>query len=298
MAFDFSMADFIPFRDQEACARVRAIRRADICDHPNPDFRIRVIDDADSFFLAFALDMVERIRLAAEEGRRIVMILPVGPMAQYDRAVEIINRLRIPLGHLHSFNMDEFADEAGNSAPADWPGSFQRAMWQRFYARIDPELRPPGEQIHFPSSANIADYGRQIADLGGADVCYGGIGWCGHVAFFEAHLGAEYSSLEEYCRASARLVDLHPMTIMQTSLHHGGDWSNVPPRAVTIGPAEVLGCKLRSFWLNVDLGGVSWQRFIGRLVAFGPVSQWVPGSILQTARTDYTLVGAVADDVV
>lgn len=298
MAFDFSMADFIPFRDQEACARVRAIRRADICDHPNPDFRIRVIDDADSFFLAFALDMVERIRLAAEAGRRIVMILPVGPMAQYDRAVEIINRLRIPLGHLHSFNMDEFADEAGNSAPADWPGSFQRAMWQRFYARIDPELRPPGEQIHFPSSANIADYGRQIADLGGADVCYGGIGWCGHVAFFEAHLGAEYSDLEDYCRASARLVDLHPMTIMQTSLHHGGDWSNVPPRAVTIGPAEVLGCKLRSFWLNVDLGGVSWQRFIGRLVAFGPVSQWVPGSILQTARTDYTLVGAVADDVV
>ncbi len=298
MAFDFSMADFIPFRDREACARVRAIRRADICDHPNPDFRIRVIEDADSFFLAFALDMVERIRLAAEEGRRIVMILPVGPMAQYDRAVEIINRLRIPLGHLHSFNMDEFADEAGNSAPADWPGSFQRAMWQRFYARIDPELRPPAEQIHFPSSANIADYGRRIADLGGADVCYGGIGWCGHVAFFEAHLGAEYSSLEEYCRASARLVDLHPMTIMQTSLHHGGDWSNVPPRAVTIGPAEILGCGLRSFWLNVDLGGVSWQRFIGRLVAFGPVSEWVPGSILQTARTDYTLVGAVADDVV
>ncbi len=292
------MADFIPFRDREACARVRAIRRADICDHPNPDFRIRVIEDADSFFLAFALDMVERIRLAAEEGRRIVMILPVGPMAQYDRAVEIINRLRIPLGHLHSFNMDEFADEAGNSAPADWPGSFQRAMWQRFYARIDPELRPPAEQIHFPSSANIADYGRRIADLGGADVCYGGIGWCGHVAFFEAHLGAEYSSLEEYCRASARLVDLHPMTIMQTSLHHGGDWSNVPPRAVTIGPAEILGCGLRSFWLNVDLGGVSWQRFIGRLVAFGPVSEWVPGSILQTARTDYTLVGAVADDVV
>lgn len=298
MAFDFSMADFIPFRDQEACARVRAIRRSDICDHPNPDFHIRVIEDADSFFLAFALDMVERIRLAAEAGRRIVMILPVGPMAQYDRAVEIINRLRIPLGHLHSFNMDEFADEAGSSAPADWPGSFQRAMWQRFYARIDPELRPPAEQIHFPSSANIADYGRQIADLGGADVCYGGIGWCGHVAFFEAHLGAEYSDLEDYCRASARLVDLHPMTIMQTSLHHGGDWSNVPPRAVTIGPAEVLGCKLRSFWLNVDLGGVSWQRFIGRLVAFGPVSQWVPGSILQTARTDYTLVGAVADDVV
>jgi len=298
MPFDFDLATFIPFRDPEACAEARAVRREDILNHPNPDFRIRVIEDADSFFLAFALDMVQRIQRAAEEGRRIVMILPVGPMAQYDRAVEIINRLRVPMGHLHSFNMDEFANEDGQSAPADWKGSFQRAMWERFYSRIDEALRPPLEQIHFPSSENIGSYGRQIADLGGADVCYGGIGWCGHVAFWEAHLGDEFSDMEEYCHAGPRLVELHPMTIMQTALHHGGDWSQVPPRAVTIGPAEILGCKLRSFWLNVNTGGVSWQRFIGRLVAFGPVNRWVPGSILQMARTYYTLVGAVAEDVV
>ena len=71
------------------------------------------------------------------------------------------------------------------------------------------------------------------------------------------------------------------MTIMQTALHHGGDWSVVPPKAVTIGPAEVLACKLRSFWLNVNLGGISWQRFIARLVAFGPVTPLVPGSMFQ-----------------
>ncbi len=153
------------------------------------------------------------------------------------------------------------------------------------------------EQIHFPSSANIADFGKQIEDLGGADVCYGGIGWCGHVAFWEAQLGDEFPSLEEYCQAGARVVELHPMTIMQTALHRGGDWASVPPKAVTIGPAEILSAKLRSFWLNHNLAGVSWQRFIGRLVAFGPVNQWVPGSILQLARTDYTMVGAVADDL-
>ena len=44
-------------------------------------------------------------------------------------------------------------------------------------------------------------------------------------------------------------------------------------------------------------GGVSWQRFIARLVAHGPVSEFVPGSILQTVRTDYTILGSVADDV-
>ena len=64
------------------------------------------------------------------------------------------------------------------------------------------------------------------------------------------------------------------MTIMQNALHSfGGDWSWVPPRAATIGPADILGAKHRSFWLDGDLGGdVSWQRFIARLVAHGPVS--------------------------
>jgi glucosamine-6-phosphate deaminase len=297
MAFDFELARFIPFRDAEACARVRAIRRADLLQHPNPDFHVRIIEDTDAFFLAFALDLVRRIQAAAEAGRRFVAILPCGPLAQYDRAAAIINELRLSLAHVHTFNMDEFADQDGRSAPGDWPGSFQYAMWQRFFGRIDPELRPPVEQIHFPATANIATYGQEIEDLGGAEVCYGGIGWGGHVAFWEAHLGGEFASVEEFCQAPGRVVELHPMTIMQAALHHGGDWSAIPPQAVTIGPAEILACRLRSFWLNVDLGGVSWQRLIGRLVAFGPVTPWVPGSLLQLAPTDYTLIGAVADDL-
>ena len=46
-----------------------------------------------------------------------------------------------------------------------------------------------------------------------------------------------------------------------------------------------------------DGGGVSWQRFIARLVAHGPVSEFVPGSLLQEVRSDYTILGNVADDV-
>lgn len=212
----------------------------------------------------------------------------------------MINRLRIPMKHVHTFNMDEYADEEGNTAPPDWEGSFQQAMWESFFLRIDPGLRPPENQIHFPTKDVIKHYGKMIADMGGADVCYGGIGWCGHIAFWEAHLGDEFGDdLEAYKRAGPRLVELHPMTIMQNALHSfGGDWSWVPPKANTIGPAEILGAKHRSFWLDGDLGGgVSWQRFIARLVAHGPVNTYVPGSILQLARTDYTLLGGVADNV-
>ena len=173
-------------------------------------------------------------------------------------------------------------------------------MWANFFSKVRPELLPPDSQIHFPTKDALPDYGKRLADLGGADVCYGGIGWCGHIAFWEAHLGEEFGDdLAAYKQAGPRCVELHPMTIMQNALHSfGGDWSWVPPKANTIGPAEILGAKHRSFWLDGDLGGgVSWQRFIARLVAFGPVNTYVPGSILQTARTDYTILGNVADDV-
>ncbi|MFQ6133797.1 MAG: hypothetical protein ACE5R4_17275 [Armatimonadota bacterium] len=299
MAFDYELAKFIPFRDLEACKRVRAITREQICDHPNPDFNIRVMQGENEFYTAFALDIVGRIREAAEAGRQFVGIFPVGPMPQYEIAAQLINNAQLSLKHVHTFNMDEYADQDGNTAPPDWEGSFQRAMRERFFALIDEELRPPPEQIHFPTGDNIGDYSKMIEDMGGADICYGGIGWCGHIAFWEAHLGDEFEDMDSYKQAAARIVELHPMTIMQNALHSfGGDWSWVPPQAATIAPRDILGAKYRSFWLDGDLGGgVSWQRFIARLVAHGPVNKYVPGSILQEVPTTYTILGAVADDV-
>jgi glucosamine-6-phosphate deaminase len=299
-AFVYDLASFISFRDRAVCERVRRIPRTEVTQHANPDFRIGVIDDRPAFYTAFAADLVGRIRAARDEGRRFVAILPVGPTPQYELAARAINEERLSLAHVHTFNMDEYANDEGRTAPPSWPGSFQRAMLAGFFSLIDPELRPPEDQIHFPTTEAIGDYSARIEDLGGADVCYGGIGWCGHIAFWESQLGEEFAGdLEAYKRAGARLVELHPMTIMQNALHSfGGDWSWVPPRANTIGPREILGARHRSFWLDGDIGGgISWQRFIARLVAHGPVSEFVPGSILQAVRTDYTMLGGVADDV-
>lgn len=300
MPFDYDLAAFIPFRDRDALARVRAIPRSAITEHPNPDFEIRVVNDPMTFYGAFAGDLVGRLAQARREERRFVGIVPVGPMPQYALAATMINATRLPLDHAHLFFMDEYADETGTTAPPDWPGSFQRAARQHFFAALDPDLRPPEAQIHFPTSDDVAGYSARLADLGGADVCYGGIGWGGHIAFWEPQLGDEFEDdLDAYRAAGARTVELHPMTIMQNALHSfGGDWSMVPPYANTIGPADILGARHRSFWLDGDLGGgVSWQRFIARLVAHGPVNTRVPGSILQEAPTTYTLLGGVADDV-
>ncbi len=298
--FSFDLSPFIPFRDAQACARVRAIRKQQITRHPNPDFHIRIIEDAPSFYFEFALDIVTRIRRALEAGRKWVAILPVGPTPQYELAARMVNELKIPCRHVHTFNMDEYADQDGRTPPASWPGSFQSSMMENFFMKIDAGLRPPIEQIHFPDAKNFKSYSKMIEDAGEADVCYGGIGWCGHIAFWEAHLGLEFGGdLAAYKRAGARLVELHPMTIMQNALHSfGGDWSWVPPRAYSIGPRDILRARDRSFWLDGDLGGgISWQRFIARLVAHGPVNTLVPGSILQEKNGTYTLLGGVADNV-
>lgn len=301
MAFTYTPHPFLAFRDAEACARVRAIKKEDITKHPNPEFRISVIEDSAQFYAAFALDIVTRITVAAEEGRKVVLILPVGPVPQYAIAAEMINRLKIDCKHVITFNMDEYADDEGKTAPADWPGSFATSMWAGFFGKLDPSLRMPESNIHFPNSDNIDDYGKMIEDAGGPDVCYGGIGWTGHIAFWDPHLADEFDSFEEWKKAGPRIVKLHPITILQNALHSfNSDWSWVPPRAATIGPAQILGAKDRSFWLDGMCGppgSLSWQRFIARLAAHGPVTPYVPGSVLQTVPGTYTILGGVAENV-
>ncbi len=300
MEFNYKIADFIPFKDQEACERARAIKKEDIAKHPNPDFNIRVVEGANEFYLEFALDIVHRIKTALDNGETLVGIFPVGPMIQYQIAAEMINKLRIPCKHVHVFCMDEYADDDGNTAPANWKGSFQRAMIERFFMLIDEELRIPQSQIHFPTTAIWKDYEKMIEDLGGADICYGGVGWSAHIAFWEPHIGYEFGDdIHSYMKAGPRLIDLHPMTIMQNALlSFNGDWSFVPPKAITIGPAQILGAKYRSFWLDGYMGGgMSWQRFIARLAAHGPVNTFVPASILQTAPGDFNILDGVAENV-
>lgn len=298
--FHHDSAKFIPSRDRSEAQQVRNISKAEITKHSNSDFKITIIQEPADFYFQLALDLVRRIREKLERGEKFVGIFPVGPMPQYGYAARMINEMQLSCKHVHTFNMDEYADQDGNTAPASWPGSFQRPMLENFFLKIDPALRPPENQVHFPTKQHLSAYAQMIEDLGGADVCCGGIGWCGHIAFWETHLGFEFDgNMAAFKDAGPRLVELHPMTIMRSALHSfGGDWSWVPPQANTIGPQQILGGRDRSFWLDGGLGGgVSWQRFIARLVAHGPVTPPVPGSILQEAKSTYTILGPVANNV-
>ena len=299
--FDFSPSDFIPFRDQEVLTRVRAIKRRDMDRHSNPEYKIRIVPDDHVEFIWIS-DMFWRIKTAADEGRKVVLITP-NPAHSYRKLALLINKFRVDCKHLYTFNMDEYADEDGNIAPESWPLSFMNSTKKFLYAGIDEDLRPPEKQICGPTTENINDYGKMIEDMGGADACYSGPGWTGHLAFIEPDAPEFDAPLEEWKQMGARIVTLSPFTIAQNSLHGffgmSGDLAAVPPKAATIGPAEVIASKYRMDQHALTTAGtdVSWQRLITRLVLHGPVTPRVPTSLLQTLPTDVYVSESSAQDI-
>jgi len=199
--------------------------------------------------------------------------------------------------------MNEWADQDVNIAPETYPQCFTHATLKYFYSEIDPELRMPRENVIGPTNENKDHYSKLIADKGGADICYSGPGWAGHLGFIDPDTPEFAGDLEEFKKMGARIVTLHPLTIAQNSLHGSfgmsGDIANVPPKAFTIGPADVIAAKNRIEMHGITTAGtfVSWQRMISRLVLHGPVTPKIPSSILQTLRTDVYVTETIAANI-
>lgn len=300
-SFVFQPSPHVPFRDVDVIARCRAIKREDLERHGNPDLKIRVVKDADVAFMNVT-DMVARIQHARQGGHRLVMILP-NPVPAQRHVARLINALKINCSHVHVFAMDEYADQDGNIAPETWPFGFGYAMRHNFFLEINQSLRMPDEQFHVFTNRNINDYGKMITDLGGADICYSGPGWTGHLAFVEPDAPEFDAPLEEWMKIGPRICTLSPFTLAQNSLHGSfgmsGDLSAVPPKAATIGPAQFVEAKHRIDTHAITVHGTmtSWQRLMTRLCLHGPVTPKLPGSIHQLLKTDVLISETAAMDI-
>lgn len=300
--FNFEPAPWVPFRDKKILEQVRRIKREDMEKHPNPDFKIKIVSDVNSIWVA---DMVMRIHESDIQDKKLVMILPNPCPVTYTAVAEVINRFRINCRNVYTFNMDEWADQDGNVAPESYSAGFNHSFIKYFYSKIDAELRMKRENCNAPTTANIKDYSKMIAECGngGADICYSGPGWAGHIAFIDPDT-PEFAcnSLEEFLQMDARIVTLHPLTIAQNSLHGvfgcSGDIANVPPKAATIGPLDVLSSRQRfeAHALSTMGTSSSWQRMTSRLVLYGPVTPKVPSSILQLMPTSVYVSEGIAQE--
>ena len=299
--FDFNPSKWVPFRDKKEINRVLAIKRKDLEKHSNSDFKIKVVPDSE-VGLIWNLDMLKRIKHSDDTGEKLVMILP-NPAPNYRTVAKIINACQINCRNIYAFAMDEYADENGNIAPENWKFGFTNAMMEYFYYEIDEKLRPKREHFIGFTNKNVNDYSKMIADHGGANICYSGPGWTGHLAFIEPDAPEFQGTLEEWKQMDARICTLSPYTLAQNSMHgnmgKSGNLAAIPPKAATIGPVDVINAKHRidMHAISVHNTTTAWQRFISRLVLHGPVTPLVPESILQTLRTDVYVSETIAQNI-
>ena len=288
--FAFQPGDYVPFKDREVCERLRKLSGKELEKHPNPDFHIKVMMNPHPVLIA---TLFSRIKEASENYRKITLILGNPEPETYIPLAQLINYFKVDCRKVHIFAMDEWADDQGNIAPETYKAGFAHSMLKYLVYQIDEKLRMPLENVHYPTNKNISVYSKMITECGegGADICSSSPGWTGHMAFIDPVDEFIKPTMEEYLQQEARIVTLHPLTVAQNSLHgvfgQSGYVADVPPKAATIGPVDVLNARERIevHALLTNNTFSSWQRMTSRLVLHGPVTPLVPSSMLQLMKT-------------
>jgi glucosamine-6-phosphate deaminase len=240
--------------------------------------RCEVVPDAEALTRHFAASMIDEFRAAKVRGReRVVFIVPVGPVGQFERFAQLANEARLQLGDLVLVNMDEYLTPEGAWIPLDDPLSFRAHMERALWSRLDPALAPPVEHRHFPDPFDTAATDRLIERCGGVDVAYGGVGITGHLAFNDPPEPGESLDIESFAALPTRVVALNRETRTINSVTATrGNIDRIPRTAVTVGMKEILAARRIRLYLNRF-----WQCAIVRKFLHGPVTAAVPASLVR-----------------
>lgn len=235
---------------------------------------LKKLGDSGEVFYELALEMIRTIEVSKREGRTAVLILPVGPVGQYPIFVRLVMERKLSLRHCWFFNMDEYLDERDAWLPMEHPLSFRGCMEKAVYGAIDPALLMPEEQRVFPDPRDTGKASAQIRQLGGVDLCIGGLGINGHLAFNEPQPDL---SIGAFAALPTRVLDISPETrAVNAAGGYGGALAAMPTRCVTLGMAEILGAKkIRVACFR------NWHRGAVRHAAYGEVSSAFPATLLQ-----------------
>ena len=255
---------------------------------------LETVADGEQLTARFAADLHDEYVAAKQAGRqKVVFIVPVGPVGQFERFAARCNAESLSLADLVVINMDEYLTADGSDfIPTSDPLSFRRHMDERFYGLLRPDLAPPPAQRLFPDPGDLAAVPRAIRQFGGVDVCFGGVGITGHVAFNDPPEPHETLSIEAFAALPTRVVTLSRETLLINSVTTcRGNIDRIPKLAVTVGMQEILGSRKVRLYLNRP-----WQSAIVRKILHGPVSERVPASLLQRhADTRFVITAEVAE---
>jgi glucosamine-6-phosphate deaminase len=198
-----------------------------------------------------AMSRLAAARMAGAIDRRLAQKCPMllglatgnTMLRVYERLAGLLNERGDDLALLHTVNLDEYVGADGRWVPADHPLSYHTYMQTNLFGRLDPKLGMRAEQIHFPDPQRPGQSDDMLARMGRLDFQLLGIGFNGHIAFNEPIPAAEIG-VEAFAAQPTRVVDLSDLTIATNArLTAGGDRTQVPRQAVTLGMKPILNAR-------------------------------------------------------
>ena len=215
-----------------------------------PGFEVMLYDTLEEFYLAEALEYIGAWKQATADNPAGICG-PIGPTEQLPLVARLVNAMELSLKNAHFWGMDEwFLD--GKEVAEDHPLSFARADRELCFSRIRPGLAMPEAHLHFPAA--VAS--RYEASWSGVRclVMQGGQGEVKHWAFNDPvrREGKDKDappSPQAYRALGTRVVELHPLTLIQNArTSGGGNITLVPTHAVTVGPVQTWMAEKVSIW--------------------------------------------------
>jgi len=169
----------------------------------------------------------------APKSRPFVLGLPTGstPLETYRKLIEMNKAGLVSFENVVTFNMDEYV-----GLEATHEQSYHYFMYKNFFNHIDIKK----ENIHILNGMatdlqkECDNYETAIQSAGGIDLFLGGVGEDGHIAFNEP-----FTSLSSTTHIQALTRD----TIRVNARFFGGDISQVPTHALTVGVKTITDAK-------------------------------------------------------
>jgi len=254
----------------------------DVAQLSRPGFKVVMYDTLEEFYLAEALEYIHAWRQATADNPA-GLCGPIGPTEQLPLVARIVNDLEIDVRDAHFWGMDEWV-QGGKPVPTSHPLSFAKADGELCFKRINKKLRMPDSHLHFPTG-DLGAYSKTY-DKVRCVTMQGGQGEVKHWAFNDplkrkGRYKDKPPSPAEYRKLKTRVVDLHPMTIIQNArTSGGGNVAMVPMQAATVGPVETWKAEKVSIWQAGSHDNPLGQRLTAFMISKKIPDSAVPMSLL------------------